>query len=360
MGNFYIYRLRTGYITSCLRPAHGLLMGFASWQGRLALSFAALLLCGMAWGQAPERIRHQSVVRDLDNNLITNQAMGVQITILQGGPNGANLYRERHALTTNAIGLLSLEIGGGVVQNGSLSAINWGTGPYFVEQAIDPSGGTNYTVSQTTQLLSVPYALQAQSAGRANSAALADVANNILNAGQLEAPVGAVAPYSGPAGSVPAGWLLCDGGSYDLNLYPELYAVIGITYGSEPGRFRVPDLRGRGPMGRDASQSEFAALGQIGGAKTHTLTIAQMPAHNHGGATNSAGSHNHGYGTRGFVTSAGGALSLSLGADGSFDDQDQATQFAGEHTHVILSQGGGQPHNNLQPYTTVNFIIKAN
>lgn len=324
------------------------------------LGLAALLVCGIAWGQAPERIRHQSVVRDLDNNLIANQAMGVQITILQGGPNGANLYREQHALATNAVGLLSLEIGGGAVQNGSLSAINWGSGPYFVEQAIDPAGGTNYTISQTTQLLSVPYAQHALSAGRANSAALADVANNILNAGQLGAPVGAIAPYSGPASSVPAGWLLCDGGAYDVNLYPELFAVIGTTYGAEPNRFKVPDLRGRGPVGRDAGQTEFAALGQVGGAKTHTLTIAEMPAHNHGGATNSAGSHNHTYGTRGFATSGGGAsVTLGLGADGSFDDQDQATQFAGEHTHVISSQGGDNPHNNLQPYATMNFIIKA-
>ncbi len=363
MGNFYTDRLRPKYITPYLLLAHKPLKGFASfYQWRLVLSLlAALLVCGMAWGQAPERIRHQSVVRDLDNNLIVNQAMGVQITILQGGPNGANLYREQHALTTDAVGLLSFEIGGGAVQNGSLSAINWGLGPYFVEQAIDPSGGTNYTISQTTQLLSVPYAQHAQSAGRANSAALADVANNILNAGQFGTPIGAIAPYSGPAGSLPAGWLLCDGGSYDVNLYSELFAVIGTTYGSEPNRFRVPDLRGRGPIGRDANQTEFAALGQIGGAKTHTLTIAEMPAHNHGGATNSQGDHNHAYGTRGFVTSAGGALSLSPGADGSFDfDSLQNTQFAGEHTHVIPSQGGGSPHNNLQPYTTMNFIIKAN
>jgi len=314
----------------------------------------------MAWGQAPERIRHQLVVRDLNNNLISSQAMGVQITILKGGANGANLYREQHSLTTDAIGLLSFEIGAGTVQNGSLSAIDWGSGLYFVEQAIDPLGGTNYTISQTTQLLSVPYALYAQNAGRANTAAVADVATNILNAGQFGAPVGAIAPYSGPAGGVPSGWLLCDGGSYAISLYPDLFAVIGTTYGSESNRFSVPDLRGYGPMGRDAGQAEFAALGQTGGAKTHTLSIAQMPVHDHTGATASAGFHSHNYGTRGFVTGAAGNVSYSPGADGSFDDQSQSTQSAGAHTHVIPSQGGGSPHNNLQPYVTVNFIIKAN
>lgn len=362
MGNLYTDHPRAGDTAPCSIPVHKPSARLASFQLKLVLSLSALLLCGMAWGQAPERIRHQSVVRDLNNNLIASQAMGVQITILQGGANGANVYREQHSLTTDAVGLLSFEIGSGAVQNGSLSAINWGSGPYFVEQAIDPLGGTNYTISQTTQLLSVPYARHAQSAGRANSAAIADVATNILNAGQFGAPLGAIAPYSGPAGNVPSGWLLCDGAAYDITLYPELFAVIGTNYGAEPSRFRVPDLRGYGPVGRDAGQAEFATLGQTGGAKTHTLSIGEMPAHNHGGITGQQipSTHSHEYGTRGFVTSAGGALSLSPGADGSFDDQSQSTQSAGEHTHVIPSQGGGSPHNNLQPYVTVNFIIKAN
>ena len=362
MKNFHTDRLRTGYIPPGLLPAHQALKRFASFQGRLVLSLSALFVCAMAWGQAPERISHQSVLRDLSNNLITSQAVGVQITILQGAPNGANMYREQHSLMTNAAGLLSLEIGGGAVQNGSLSAINWSMGPYFLEQAIDPSGGTNYTISETTQLFSVPYALYAQSAGRANSAARADVATSLSTAGgQLGAPIGMVVSYSGPAGSVPAGWLLCDGASYDVNIYPELFALIGTAYGSDPNRFKVPDLRGRNPMGRDANQAEFGALGQIGGAKNHTLTIAEMPAHNHGGVTGSAGNHSHNYGTRGFGTgTAGGTITSSaLGMDGSFDDTAAVTQPAGEHAHVIPSQGAGSPHNNLQPYLTLNFIIKA-
>lgn len=361
MKNFHTDRMRTGNIPPGLLPAHQALKGFASINLRFVLSLAVFFVCGMAWGQAPERISHQAVVRDLSDNLIASQAVGVQITILQGAPNGANMYRERHSLMTNAAGLLSLEIGGGTVQNGSLSAINWSMGPYFVEQAIDPSGGTNYTISETTQLFSVPYALYAQSADRANSAARADVATSLSSAGQFGAPIGMVVSYSGPAGSVPTGWLLCDGASYDVNLYPELFALIGTAYGSDPNRFKVPDLRGRNPMGRDANQAEFASLGQIGGAKTHTLTIAEMPAHNHGGVTGSAGNHVHNYGTRGFGTgTAGGTITSSaLGMDGSGDDQNAVTQPAGEHVHVIPSQGAGSPHNNLQPYLILNFIIKA-
>lgn len=359
----YTDRLSTGHIALCLLT-HQVFKELASFQLKLVLSLSALLVCGIAWGQAPERISYQSVVRDLNNDLIESQAVGVQITILQGAPNGANMYRERHSLTTNATGLLSLEIGAGAVQNGSLSAINWSMGPYFVERAIDPSGGTAYTLIETSQLFSVPYALHAQSADRANSAARADVATSLsaVGGGQLGAPIGMIVPYSGSAGSVPTGWLLCDGASYDVNIYPELFALIGTAYGSDPNRFKVPDLRGRNPMGRDANQAEFASLGQIGGAKVHALTIAEMPAHNHGGVTGSAGSHSHPYGTRGFGTgTAGGTITSSaLGMDGSGDDQNAATQFAGEHTHVIPSAGAGSPHNNLQPYLILNFIIKAN
>lgn len=358
MKKLYKKCLRTGLIDSHLLVAYKALRG----QVRLVLSLSALLVCSIAWGQAPDQISYPSVVRDLNNDLIASQAVGVQITILQGAPNGANMYRERHSLTTNATGLLSLEIGAGAVQNGSLSAINWSMGPYFVERAIDPSGGTAYTLIETSQLFSVPYALHAQSADRANSAARADVATSLSAAGggQLGAPIGMIVSYSGSAGSVPTGWLLCDGASYDVNIYPELFALIGTAYGSDPNRFKVPDLRGRSPMGRDANQAEFASLGQIGGAKVHALTIAEMPAHNHGGVTGSAGNHQHPYGTRGFLTSVTGVSSSALGMDGSGDDQGAATQDEGEHVHPIPSAGTGSPHNNLQPYLILNFIIKAN
>lgn len=361
MGNNYTKRQYTGYTTSSLKALYNKV--FTSSRMRLLFSIAALFVSAMLWSQAPNRFSHQSVIRDLSNNLITDQALGVQITILQGAPNGTNVYRELYALNTNAVGLLSLEIGSGTVQNGSISAINWEAGPYFLEQAIDPLGGTNYTISRTTQLLSVPYALFAQSAGRANSAALADEATTILNASQFEAPIGSITPYSGPASSIPTGWLLCDGTAYDANFYSELFAVIGSNHGTAPsGQFRVPDLRGRTPMGKDAGQTEFASLGNFDGEIEHILTVSEMPAHNHGGATASAGSHSHQYGTRTFLFNVDGAGEVTApGADGSFDnDNIQRTRYAGTHTHPIPSQGEDAAHNNLQPYATVNFIIKAN
>jgi len=157
---------------------------FASLRlNRLVLSLTALLFCSVAWGQAPEKISYQSVVRTMANTVVSEQAVGVQITILQGSSSGANIYRERHSVSTNIDGLLSLDIGDGVVQNGSFSAINWSAGPYFVMQEVDPAGGTSYTLSQTKELLSVPYALFAQTAAQANSAGIADVAASFSGTG---------------------------------------------------------------------------------------------------------------------------------------------------------------------------------
>lgn len=326
---------------------------------RALLSLAAFLAVGLLWGQAPDRISYQAVVRDANNDLIANTPLGVRITILQGSPGGANVYRERHAPTTSAAGLISLQIGGGSVQNGSLAAINWSAGPYFVEQAIDLAGGTNYSLTSTTELLSVPYALYARTVDRAAQVAVADTAASVTNAGLLGLSVGTVLLYAGDGTAVPSGWLLCDGAAYDGSTYPALFSLIGTTYGSAPGQFRVPDLRGRGAMGQDPNQGEFAALGQTGGSKTHTLTVNELPAHDHGG-TESAGNHRHFVGTRGFfISMVLAGVSTNPGGDGSGDGF-RSTFSVGSYTHSIASEGGGGAHNNLQPYFTLNFIIKAN
>jgi len=168
-------------------------------------------------------------------------------------------------------------------------------------------------------------------------------------------PPGVVAPYAGSA--APEGWLLCDGSAVSRTTYAGLFAVIGTTYGSGDGSttFNLPDLRGRVPVGRDASQAEFNTLGEAGGAKTHTLTTAEIPAHNHG----SAGNHTHNVRYR-----SGGTLGPNDINDaaarmfgGSLDTSSFSTLSGGAHTHA--SVGGGQPHNNLQPYRVLNYIIKV-
>ena len=114
--------------------------------------------------QAPEGFKYQAVVRDAANTILNNQAIGLQMTIMQGMIGGPVVYRETFAATTNTYGLVNLEIGSGIVVSGNFANIDWSNGPYYMETALDASGGTNYVVFGTSQLLSVPYALHSKMA----------------------------------------------------------------------------------------------------------------------------------------------------------------------------------------------------
>lgn len=96
---------------------------------------------------------------------MVGQTVGIKISILQGSANGSEVYAETHLPLTNAYGLATLEIGGGSLVGGNFANINWANGPFFVKTETDPNGGSNYTITNTSQLLSVPYALYAASAG---------------------------------------------------------------------------------------------------------------------------------------------------------------------------------------------------
>jgi hypothetical protein len=125
---------------------------------------AALLMTASVWAQAPEKMSYQAVVRDASDALITNQAVGMQISILQGSATGTAVYEETQTPSTNANGLVSLEIGTGTVVTGTFNTIDWSAGPYFIKTETDPTGGTTYTITGTSQLMSVPYALHAKTA----------------------------------------------------------------------------------------------------------------------------------------------------------------------------------------------------
>ena len=132
---------------------------------KIALLCSIFFTLFSAQAQAPQKMSYQAVVRNAANTLIVNTAVGVKISVLQTTASGTVVYSERHTPTTNANGLATFEIGGGTVLSGTFNTINWANGPYFIKTETDPTGGTNYTISGTSQLASVPYALFAANGG---------------------------------------------------------------------------------------------------------------------------------------------------------------------------------------------------
>lgn len=128
---------------------------------RKAIIFSITVsLTAALFAQAPQKMDYQAVVRDAENQLVSNTVVGMQISILQGSESGTPVFVETHTPQTSVNGLVSIEIGGGTVATGEFSLS--GEGPYFVKTEIDPSGGTDYTLTSTCEFLSVPYAFYAE------------------------------------------------------------------------------------------------------------------------------------------------------------------------------------------------------
>ncbi len=133
----------------------------------LFLVFAFCAFSSIAFAQAPQKFNYQAVARNSGGNVLASQPVGLLISIHQTSAGGTIVYSETHATVTSAIGLMNLSIGTGTVTAGNFSTINWGAGPYFIEIGMDATGGTSYTSMGTQQLLSVPYALYAETSGTA-------------------------------------------------------------------------------------------------------------------------------------------------------------------------------------------------
>ncbi len=123
------------------------------------LLIIAIFTINTVFAQVPQKISYQAIIRNASNTLVANTTVGMKISILEGSTTGLIAYAETQNVSTNDNGLVTLQIGNGTVLSGVFSNISWVTGVYFIKTEIDPTGGTNYTITGTSQLLSVPYAL---------------------------------------------------------------------------------------------------------------------------------------------------------------------------------------------------------
>ncbi|HBE43204.1 MAG TPA: hypothetical protein DDW27_18780, partial [Bacteroidales bacterium] len=126
--------------------------------------FTIIVISGLTltiFAQTPLKLSYQAVIRNSSGGLVTNHAVGMRISILRGSTTGLIVYRETYSPVpqTNANGLVTVEIGSGTPSIGTFSEINWVAGPYYLQTETDPTGGTSYTITGTSQLVSVPYAL---------------------------------------------------------------------------------------------------------------------------------------------------------------------------------------------------------
>ncbi len=239
----------------------------------------------LANAQAPEKMSYQAVIRNASNVLVANQGVGMKISILQGTATGTEVYKElfNPNPTTNANGLVTLAIGTGLPITGIFAGIDWSAGPYFIKTETDPTGGTSYTITSTTQLMSVPYALYAKNgvpsqinqAGKVlttdgTSASwtkmLSDIGVKFYIVAQGDFPnfstgasantLGAIVMHANNGGGLinDVGVTIpCDGRSLLISQHQALFSVIYTTYGGDGvTTFKIPNLNnGLAPKGRN-------------------------------------------------------------------------------------------------------------
>ena len=153
----------------------------------LIIALAHFLINSSIFAQAPQKMSYQAVISNSNDSLLISTPVGMLISLVQSSPTGIVVYSETQTATTNANGLVSLQIGMGTALSGTFSGIDWAAGPYYVKTETDLNGGTNYTIISSNEILSVPYAL--------------------FSANGTPGPQGpqGIAGVTGPAGTLPPG-----------------------------------------------------------------------------------------------------------------------------------------------------------
>ena len=354
-----------------------------------------LYLPHQASAQAPQKMSYQSVIRNSSNALIISTAVGMRISILQGSSTGMAVYEETQKPTTNANGLASIEIGSGTVLSGNFSAINWASGPYFIKTETDPTGGTNYTIVGTSELLSVPYALfSGNGTGASNIWMLKDrdiFNNNAGNIGigtetpttklTIKTPINTAGwTHIGGADSIIVGegiggvsaaigtstmhaFRLNAGGLGRVHIYPAGEVVVGSNATGAFGKFTVETLNnsyGISHLGEGGNILATRMGGTSAGIGTFSNTNMRIFANGVSAIFVSSGTNNVGIGidyptnklqvgslgTTGFTAND---FAIGNGTNAMAIYQTDVSTLIGSSTNIIL-----KPRNNGLGYVGIN------
>jgi hypothetical protein len=317
--------------------------------------YPILAICLMSFGlsaQAPQKFSYQAVIRNGSNALIANTTVGVKISLLQSSPAGGVVYAERHTPTTNANGLATFEIGAGSRISGTMPGIDWGNGSYYIKTEVDPSGGTSYSVTGTSQLLSVPYALHAASGtqgpegpiGPAGSQGPVGPPGPAGATGQQgpQGPIGATGPQ-GPAGSA---FALPYSGTTALSNSDNAAFSVNQT-GANGIALHGSAISGTGIIGESKSQTGVMGISEGGfglaGVSNYGTGVFGVCNGNissigvSGGSSNGfgvSGSSNTGVGVWGFGSVKYGVQGVSTNGIGVFGESDNHHGIKGESSNV--------------------------
>ncbi len=287
------------------------------------------LLCGVSmshvYAQVPHKTSFQAVIRDADNELVINNTVSFRISILYGSETGASVYTETHTPTTNDNGLATLYIGTGTPVIGSFDSVDWAAGSYYLKAESDPSGGADYSVSLTSQLVSVPFALYAEKSGSSiDSSKWSISGDDIYNSNTGNVGIGTNAPL---ARLHVADSAVVFTGQESLMIATELPDVVlpvsggGIRMMWVPGKaaFRVGAVEGFSPDDWDESNIGSFSFASGVSTKATGLMSTSMGYHSvaSGDVSLSVGSSTTASGlssvAMGLSTTASGISSVSIG-----------------------------------------------
>ncbi|WP_106916035.1 collagen-like domain-containing protein [Chryseobacterium aurantiacum] len=252
------------------------------------LSFlTASLASALVFSQVQDAMSYQAIIRNSSNQLVSNQNVGMKFSILKGSVTGTVVYSETQTQPTNNNGLVTVKIGAGTLVSGSYSTINWGADVYFMKIETDPNGSNNYTITGTSQLLSVPYALYAKTSGSSLPGPQGATgatgpqgiqgiqgtigATGAVGAQGIQGATGATGPQGlqgiqgviGATGAVGAQGIQGATGATGPQGLPGIQGVIGAT-GAVGAQGLVGATGATGPQGIQGVQGVIGATGAIG------------------------------------------------------------------------------------------------